>query len=45
VLGEFEFDDKGDVTTPGYVFYVWKDGEYDYLTAENAPETLKGKVD
>ena len=45
VLGEFEFDDKGDVTTPGYVFYVWKDGKYDYLTAENAPEPLKGKVD
>jgi len=45
VLGEFEFDDKGDVTTPGYVFYVWKNGEYDYLTAENAPEALMGKVD
>jgi branched-chain amino acid transport system substrate-binding protein len=45
VLGEFEFDDKGDVTTPGYVFYAWKDGEYDYLTEENAPEALKGKVD
>ncbi|WP_163265367.1 branched-chain amino acid ABC transporter substrate-binding protein [Chelativorans alearense] len=31
VLGELEFDDKGDVTLPGYVFYEWKDGEYDYL--------------
>lgn len=31
VLGELSFDDKGDVTLPGYVFYEWKDGEYDYL--------------
>ena len=31
VLGELEFDDKGDVTLPGYVFYEWKDGGYDYL--------------
>jgi branched-chain amino acid transport system substrate-binding protein len=32
VLGTLEFDDKGDVTLPGYVFYEWKDGTYDYLT-------------
>ncbi|WP_274423288.1 branched-chain amino acid ABC transporter substrate-binding protein [Chelativorans sp. YIM 93263] len=31
VLGELSFDDKGDVTLPGYVFYEWQDGEYDYL--------------
>lgn len=31
VLGSLEFDDKGDVTLPGYVFYEWKDGKYDYL--------------
>lgn len=31
VLGESKFDDKGDVTLPGYVFYEWKDGTYDYL--------------
>lgn len=31
VLGELEFNDKGDVTLPGYVFYEWKDGTYDYL--------------
>jgi len=31
VLGELEFDEKGDVTLPGYVFYEWKDGQYDYL--------------
>jgi branched-chain amino acid transport system substrate-binding protein len=31
VLGSLEFDDKGDVTLPGYVFYEWKAGKYDYL--------------
>ncbi|GGE84175.1 branched-chain amino acid ABC transporter substrate-binding protein [Stappia taiwanensis] len=31
VLGSLSFDDKGDVTLPGYVFYEWKDGNYDYL--------------
>ncbi|MBO6717471.1 MAG: branched-chain amino acid ABC transporter substrate-binding protein [Rhizobiaceae bacterium] len=31
VLGSLEFDDKGDVTLPGYVFYEWKAGSYDYL--------------
>lgn len=31
VLGKLTFDDKGDVTLPGYVFYEWKDGKYDYL--------------
>ncbi|WP_309082792.1 branched-chain amino acid ABC transporter substrate-binding protein [Chelativorans sp.] len=31
VLGELEFDDKGDVTLPGYVFYEWKDGKYAQL--------------
>ncbi len=31
VLGKIGFDGKGDVTAPGYVFYVWKDGTYDYL--------------
>ena len=31
VLGELSFDDKGDVTLPGYVFYQWKGGKYDYL--------------
>jgi branched-chain amino acid transport system substrate-binding protein len=32
VLGTIGFDKKGDVTAPGYVFYVWKDGTYDYLS-------------
>ena len=32
VLGNLSFDDKGDVTLPGYVFYEWKDGTYDYMT-------------
>ena len=31
VLGPLSFDDKGDVTLPGYVFYEWQDGTYDYL--------------
>ena len=30
VLGEIGFDEKGDVTAPGYVMYEWKDGVYDY---------------
>ena len=30
VLGKIRFDRKGDVTAPGYVFYVWKDGRYDH---------------
>ena len=32
VLGKFGFDGKGDVTAPGYVWYVWKDGTYDYVS-------------
>jgi len=31
VLGNIGFDKKGDVTAPGYVFYVWKNGKYDYV--------------
>ncbi len=31
VLGKSEFDEKGDIKLPGYVFYEWKDGKYDYL--------------
>lgn len=30
VLGTIDFDDKGDNSAPGYVFYVWKDGKYVY---------------
>ncbi len=30
VLGEIGFDERGDVTAPGYVFYVWSKGNYDY---------------
>jgi branched-chain amino acid transport system substrate-binding protein len=30
VLGPISFDEKGDVKAPGYVFYVWKEGKYDY---------------
>ena len=31
VLGRIGFDLKGDVTAPGYVFYEWQNGKYDYL--------------
>jgi branched-chain amino acid transport system substrate-binding protein len=31
VLGSLSFDDVGDVTLPGYVFYEWQNGTYDYL--------------
>lgn len=31
VLGKIGFDAKGDVTAPGYVFYKWSNGTYDYL--------------
>lgn len=30
VLGKIGFDAKGDVTAPGYVFYRWSNGTYDY---------------
>ena len=30
VLGDIAFDDKGDVTVPGFVVYRWSDGAYDY---------------
>jgi branched-chain amino acid transport system substrate-binding protein len=28
VFGSFGFDDNGDMTAPGFVWYVWKDGTY-----------------
>lgn len=31
VLGDIGFTDKGDVEGPGYVFYVWRNGEYVYV--------------
>ena len=31
VLGESNFDENGDVKLPGYVFYEWKNGTYDYI--------------
>jgi len=30
VLGKIGFDGKGDVNAPGYVFYEWQNGTYDY---------------
>lgn len=31
VLGSLSFDDKGDVSLPGYVFYKWTDGKYNQM--------------
>ena len=31
VLGNVGFTENGDVDAPGYVFYVWRDGEYVYV--------------
>ena len=28
VLGDISFTEKGDVTVPDYVFYVWRNGSY-----------------
>lgn len=30
VLGKIGFDEKGDVTAPGYMVYKWSKGKYDY---------------
>jgi len=30
VMGRIGFNAKGDVTAPGYMIYVWKDGKYAY---------------
>lgn len=31
VIGEVDFNAKGDVTLPGYVVYAWHNGKYDYV--------------
>ncbi|SHI54497.1 amino acid/amide ABC transporter substrate-binding protein, HAAT family [Aureimonas altamirensis DSM 21988] len=36
VIGDLKFDDKGDVTLPGYVVYEWKNGAYDYVETASA---------
>ncbi len=28
VFGKFRFNDNGDMTAPGFVWYIWKDGSY-----------------
>ena len=30
ILGSVGFDGKGDITAPGYVLYVWKNGSFGY---------------
>ncbi len=39
VLGRIGFDQKGDVTAPGYVWYEWKGGTYDYTDIESNTAT------
>ena len=34
VLGPIAFDDIGDVTEPGYVWYEWSDGNYAEVSVE-----------
>lgn len=29
IVGTLQFDEKGDLTKPGYVFYEWNDGKYE----------------
>jgi branched-chain amino acid transport system substrate-binding protein len=36
VLGDIGFTPKGDITAPGYVFYVWKEGKYAYADQQAA---------
>lgn len=31
IRGNVSFNDKGDVTAPGYVVYEWNDGDYKYV--------------
>ncbi len=44
VLGELSFDDKGDVSLPGYVFYEWHDGKYAQIDASD-PGSNMNKAD
>ncbi len=39
VLGKIGFDNTGDVTAPGYVWYEWKNGTYDYTDIESNTAT------
>ncbi|ACY17875.1 branched-chain amino acid ABC transporter substrate-binding protein [Haliangium ochraceum] len=43
VLGSIGFDDKGDVTAPGYVVYEWKDGAYAYYGEEGGAQAEGGE--
>jgi branched-chain amino acid transport system substrate-binding protein len=35
VLGNISFNEKGDVSAPGYVVYEWKDGTYAYYNQKS----------
>ncbi|RFC63360.1 branched-chain amino acid ABC transporter substrate-binding protein [Fulvimarina endophytica] len=43
VIGDLSFDDKGDVTLPGYVMYEWDNGKYAEL--QGAPTADQAAVD
>ena len=43
VLGELSFDDKGDVSLPGYVFYEWSDGSYAQMDSAMADDSMEEK--
>jgi len=32
VIGPLSWDKKGDITNPGFVFYVWKNGKYEQIS-------------
>lgn len=34
VIGNLDFNDKGDITTPAYVWYQWKEGTYGEIATQ-----------
>ncbi|OXT02531.1 branched chain amino acid ABC transporter substrate-binding protein [Notoacmeibacter marinus] len=45
VLGNLSFDDKGDVSLPGYVFYEWSGGKYTQMDTAMADTGMEKKDD
>jgi hypothetical protein len=44
VIGEFGYDEKGDITRPDYVMYTWKkgdDGKFSYFENESGPRKAR----
>jgi len=42
VIGELSYDQKGDITRPDYVVYVWKKGADGKITYEELPANMQG---